>query len=302
MTYLISGFDMKELGEIDGKDMWKTISEGIKSPRTELIYNVDDVFNYGAIRQGDWKYLYGSTSNGRFDEWYGSDFNEYNYNVDDVLKSETASALAGLITYQQIQDKHDKQNNSTKILDEDKLLEIRKNALVACAKIDDNEMNIKAKCNPLESPCLFNIKDDPCERVNLAETRPLIVINLEQTLLKIRQNIVPPRNVPRDPNADPAIWNNTWTNWQDCIELRKQRLANEILSPFAIGIISCIAFAFILCCIALIQNIRMKKVKTSQTTIFEHIENPSEETHMKLSKDYDLSVIEHIKEDGRTIE
>ena len=29
--------------------------------------------------------------------------------------------------------------------------------------------------------------------------------------------MVPPRNVPADPLADPALWNGTWTNW--CSEL-----------------------------------------------------------------------------------
>lgn len=38
---------------LDGMDMWKTISEGAASPRTEVVNNVE-MFR-GTVRQGDWK-------------------------------------------------------------------------------------------------------------------------------------------------------------------------------------------------------------------------------------------------------
>jgi hypothetical protein len=52
--------DPKELGDIDGVSMWESLSTGGPSPRTEFVYNIDDVDNpYAAIRMGDWKYVIG---------------------------------------------------------------------------------------------------------------------------------------------------------------------------------------------------------------------------------------------------
>jgi arylsulfatase A-like enzyme len=44
---------------LDGMDMWKTISEGADSPRTEIVYNVE-MFR-GAVRRGDWKLVWRAT-------------------------------------------------------------------------------------------------------------------------------------------------------------------------------------------------------------------------------------------------
>lgn len=292
---------MNELDEIDGKDMWKTISEDVKSPRTELIYNIDDVYNYGAIRQGDWKYLYGTVDKGKYDDWYGeSDEEDYDYDVGQVLESETSNALTAFNTYQQIKERHHLINNATKLLDAIKVLDLRKGATVLCSEIDEDDVDVKQKCNPLESPCLFNIKDDPCERYNLAQKRPIVVLNLEQSLMEARRNIVPPRNKPRDPNADPAKWNNTWTNWMDFMEA-KEKKSNELLSPLAIVLISFACFLFILCTLCIVNGTK-RKITKNESIVFEIVDEPKECTKFKLSKDYELSHIEHIKEDGRTIE
>lgn len=37
--------------------------------------------------------------------------------------------------------------------------------------------------------------------------------SLEEALGRYRRTMLPPRNVPTDPLADPARWNGTWTNW-----------------------------------------------------------------------------------------
>jgi hypothetical protein len=67
----------------------------------------------------------------------------------------------------------------------------------------------------LESACLFNIKEDPCEQRNLAESRPMILATLKEALLKYRVTAIPPSNVANDPRANPALWNGTWISWLD---------------------------------------------------------------------------------------
>jgi hypothetical protein len=56
------GLDVRELGKIDGIDMWKTLSENLPSPRIEILHNIDPIVNYAALRRGDWKYVTGTKS------------------------------------------------------------------------------------------------------------------------------------------------------------------------------------------------------------------------------------------------
>lgn len=44
--------------------------------------------------------------------------------------------------------------------------ELRKDATIECPK---SSYNNTEPCNPLETPCLFNVVTDPCERENLAK-------------------------------------------------------------------------------------------------------------------------------------
>lgn len=277
ITYelFFSGLNKSELpNNMDGLDMWKTISEGVPSPRTELLYNLDDVFQYGAIRQGEWKYTYGSTNNGKADHWFGNDGKNpaYHYDKNLILNSQVNTALSGVITYQQIAEKnknikHQLDNNFTiNLIDENVIDKLRDQAVIRCKPHNSEDQLEQNKCNLLESPCLFNIKDDPCERNNLASQRPNIVLNMEQLIMKHRKTAIAPRNVPRDPNADPAKWNGTWTNWLDCENVVRQKLHFNALSPLAIGLISAAGIAVFIIIITLsILNCKHagKKVRSS---------------------------------------
>lgn len=58
-------------------------------------------------------------------------------------------------------------------------------------------------------------RKDPCERVNLANSRPELVEKLKEIVQAYRELSVAPLNKPADPRANPVFWNNTWSNWGD---------------------------------------------------------------------------------------
>lgn len=71
------------------------------------------------------------------------------------------------------------------------------------------------QCLPLESPCLFNIIDDPCERRNIALLRPVTLGMMEKEINKLRLKAQPVRNKAADERSNPAFFDNTWTWWYD---------------------------------------------------------------------------------------
>nr|UNO37547.1 sulf4 [Psylliodes attenuatus] len=270
--YSIAGLDNAQIPKnIDGQDMWESISEDKESPRTELVYNIDDTKRWGAIRQGDWKYSFGSTGKER-DTWFGNDGKkpEYIYDINQVLTSKTATAFAGLITYQQIKDKNSKRRRrrELKIIDKNDIETLRMQATVTCGPFNFEDQLEENKCNLLQSPCLFNIREDPCERVNLASTRPNIVRNLEQLLLDYRKNIIPALNKPRDPNSNPVNWNNTWTNWRDCDHVVRSKVINSFKAVstmnISIIVVSCILILFMIFGLSKLADNEAKKKETKR--------------------------------------
>ncbi|EFA02715.1 arylsulfatase B [Tribolium castaneum] len=307
--YTAAGLNKTELPKMDGVDMWASISEGKDSPRTELLHNIDEIYNYGALRVGNWKYLYGSTTNGKSDGWYGSSGRDPLYTYDDsaVLASQTGSTLAGLTTYQQIKEKHQGDTNFThKLLDSETIKTLRGAAEVKCPRVNFEEIPESKKCNAVESPCLFNIKEDPCEQINLAAERPMIVLNMEMALARFKQTALPIRNVPRDPNADPAKWNNTWVNWQDYEDVKKQKIYFNTLSPLAIGLISAAVVAFVVVIIILV-TITVKSSLDKKKAGKAFFDDPMEQMMTMAPKpqifeDRELQNRESIRNEFRTVE
>ncbi|CAG9862985.1 unnamed protein product [Phyllotreta striolata] len=260
----IAGLDSSKTPKIDGLDMWKSISEDESSPRTEILYNIDDTGRWGGVRQGEWKYVYGSTSNGVKDIWYPSNVIR-SYDVDQVLSSKTAITLAGLITQQNIKNKHsDSPNEDLRIINKRDVEDLRAKATIFCDDVEDQlDEN---KCDLLKSPCLFNIYDDPCESVNLAKRRPNIVHNLEQLLLEYRKDMVPALNQPADPAADPVLWNNTWSSWRDCKNVVKQKINGSFSSVSAmnLGLIACSCVVVLLMVLGLSNLANKERLKEEQ--------------------------------------
>ncbi|KAL3843147.1 hypothetical protein ACJMK2_021099 [Sinanodonta woodiana] len=85
---------------IDGMNMWPTISENKSSPRTEFIYNIDEIDKNAAIRVGDYKLIEGSP--GQSNDWYPLPTREV-----DVQQEDSGDSFSADTEYQLFDIKND---------------------------------------------------------------------------------------------------------------------------------------------------------------------------------------------------
>nr|XP_037274629.1 arylsulfatase B-like [Rhipicephalus microplus] len=57
--YGMAGGVVQQLGNIDGHDMWESLSEDALSPRSDFVYNIDPLWGYSAIRKDNFKIVVG---------------------------------------------------------------------------------------------------------------------------------------------------------------------------------------------------------------------------------------------------
>lgn len=71
------------------------------------------------------------------------------------------------------------------------------------------------ECNSQKSPCLYNIRSDPCEYNNVAPTMQSKVDELMKRLQDYRATAVQPRNKPTDPQSNPKLHGGVWSPWRN---------------------------------------------------------------------------------------
>ncbi|XP_055704765.1 arylsulfatase J-like [Phlebotomus papatasi] len=188
------------INDIDGMDVWRTISWDKCSPRHEIMHNIDPVLGYSSLYRNGWKYINGTTAGGNYDGWLGDVEGDdkapgvANY-IELVMKSPTWRALAPL---------------AQKRLRVSDIKALRSQTQIKCAN-----HKIGKSCNPLEQPCLFHLKSDPCEENNLAGRFRQKLIRMQERVKAFQGSAMPPRNVPGDPKSNPELWNDVWTSWID---------------------------------------------------------------------------------------
>lgn len=179
--YYAAGGNVSNLNELDGINMWDTLSHGKTCPRTEVLLNIDPISKVSALRVGSYKVIQGTLFNGIWDGWYGPSGRE---------------------------------NNTLQYMFENKSLKKPEvNSELLCHK---KCKNVTA-CFPGNSPCLFNVDEDPCEFNNLADQKPDILNTLLRRLSFYKKSAVRPGNKPLDPQSNPKFHNYIWTNWMDSI-------------------------------------------------------------------------------------
>lgn len=100
----------------------------------------------------------GTTYGGTWDGWYGPSGREqttgHRYDLNEVMASLAGRAVSRVgipLTSSNIET-------------------LRKEAEVMCDSPSKSAHSARSECKPLVAPCLFNVKNDPCEQNNLANT------------------------------------------------------------------------------------------------------------------------------------
>ncbi|XP_058462252.1 arylsulfatase B-like isoform X2 [Malaya genurostris] len=194
-----AGIDVPQAGlytEIDGIDQWEALSYDTGNPRRVVLNMIDEIFGYSSYMEKGFKYVNGSTSKGKRDDWYG------NLNTNDTLPSDDEY-------FEKIQQT-EIAKWSGQSLSKDVMNNLRKHARINCG----NPAQVINKCRPLIRPCLFDIINDPCELNDISRRHYQKMSEMHDKVNTYRQMAVKPRNKPHDPASNPAYHNGIWTWWQ----------------------------------------------------------------------------------------
>ncbi|XP_061402806.1 arylsulfatase B-like, partial [Musca vetustissima] len=188
--------------QLDGVNLWPSLSEALDPQPRSLIHVLDTIFGYSSYMRGNLKYVNGSSFAGQYDNWLGDiDFNEIHplakTYAQEVLSSPVHQALG-----------------STQ-LGVDLINRLRREATHNCpTNSEDYEQEIY-KCEPLRAPCFFNLEKDPCERYNLANLYPLQVQFLSQEVDVLKRQARTSARVPySDPLSNPERFGGVWQWWK----------------------------------------------------------------------------------------
>lgn len=183
--FTAAGGNSSSLGNIDGVDQWKSLSENIKSPRNEILHNIDPLTPFAAaLRIGDYKLITGDAGMA-WSDWYPP------WQAKEKFETEINS-----LNVDSISEKDNLQSSSS--------------VKIHCGK---KPFNASTNCNPVVKPCLFNITNDPCEYYNIADCNKIIVTQMLNRLEYYNKTMIPPGNKPEDPAGNPKHHNDTWVPW-----------------------------------------------------------------------------------------
>ncbi|XP_052232200.1 arylsulfatase I-like isoform X2 [Dreissena polymorpha] len=210
---------------LDGKNQWLAFSKGWLSPRTEFVYNIDELKRSAAIRVGDYKLIVGSP--GRYSNWYP---------VRTKPSCNTRGAKGGYIFEEKQLEKARKAEMKANQADKawwfsSPVKYIGGVARVAyqaargnrafrlindwyqnygCDRLDEaiekeDPKLLKAKVQ------LFNIREDPYEKHDIAKRRPVILKKMMRKLKAFKTTLVPSYNPPASKLANPKNFDGIWS-------------------------------------------------------------------------------------------
>ncbi|XP_077529524.1 arylsulfatase I-like [Haemaphysalis longicornis] len=192
--YASAGGDTAELGSLDGMDMWQALSTGGRSPRTEILHNIDSFVGTAALRFEDFKLIVGISGN-LWDAHNKIPAGNYPYN--DLNRLVHGSKAASVLT----------RFYTTKCPMNGEGCFFRKNATISCRQSCSTTVDSGHYYH------LFDVSQDPCELRNLAQKRPAVLYLLLAKLTSYSATVLPMVNRPIDPKSFPENHNGVWAPW-----------------------------------------------------------------------------------------
>lgn len=212
--------------KLDGLNLWSALKYGYESVEREILHNIDDIFQYEVYSKGKWKFINGTTQEGLYDDWLSRRPN--NSSQEDPR----STFYTELITTSSVWEELHKFNSTS----DQSIRELRDLATIKCLYENSTE---GVACNPLESPCLFDLDADPCEQQNLYEKykNSKILNDMLERIEYFRENAHPINNKPTDYRCDPANFGGEWTWWEDILEgnAGEHKVAMDFIKVFFIS-------------------------------------------------------------------
>ncbi|XP_074648033.1 arylsulfatase B-like [Tubulanus polymorphus] len=163
---ILSIASVKTDDAIDGVDFWSNVINNKTSSRNSFVYNIDDIFKNGAIRDGNYKLIVGNP--GHLNDWYP---------VPKLSNHQPGLPLC-------------------------------KDTEGECAELPDEAI---PRSWPFDKVKLFDLSKDPTEHYDLSKSNPTKVQEMLKTFQNHLKSLVPGNPNKRDPKANPAFFNNTWS-------------------------------------------------------------------------------------------
>ncbi|XP_067647869.1 arylsulfatase B [Eurosta solidaginis] len=195
--------------QLDGLNLWSALKYGYDSVEREIVHNIDEMENYVSYNKGKWKFLNGTTVNGTYDGWLGTRDNLNSTELDPRAKY-YEELIANTTVWQHLAEVRAK----NALAHEMNITKLREDAGITCLYAN---LSQGVPCDPLQSPCLFDIDVDPCEQNNLYPSMNggKVVQELLERLEHFRETAHQPNNKPLDANSDPRLYKGEWTWWED---------------------------------------------------------------------------------------
>ncbi|XP_077558103.1 arylsulfatase B-like isoform X2 [Haemaphysalis longicornis] len=192
--YSAAGGHPQHLGELDGLDLWRALSRGTRSPRSEILLNIDSERGTAGLRYAEYKLvtgIFGEGLDGRHEIPGGSRPHEDLHHL--LQQSRAASVLR-------------------RFYRKKSAFRCRRgfwsgNAAVNCGR--SQETNFVTG----EEHYLFDIARDPCELTNLAHKRPDLLSFMLGRLKTYNETAVRPIDRTFDPKGFPENNGGLWGPW-----------------------------------------------------------------------------------------
>ncbi|GIX76987.1 arylsulfatase I [Caerostris darwini] len=197
--YSIGGGDIADLGQIDGYDQWEALMNDSSSPRKHMLQNLDPVLGMSAFRIGDLKMVNGTASD-EYNSWYGpSGFESVNMSSSFEWVFKNGSVVKDILV-----------EKGMWIADNPN--DVYQQLRVICERPPPKRA---LACQATKKPCLFNITDDPCEYMDLADQYPDEVNSMLARVAKYEEESIEPQSKPSDTSGDPMCHDFLCVPWLD---------------------------------------------------------------------------------------